>query len=250
METMAAYDDYTDSMKRTEQMLEYVTRKVLGTTEFEFDGKKINMKAPFNRITMVDAVKEATGVDFSKIKDVKEAQEVARKFRVEVDENMSIGFILAELCSELVEPNIIQPTFIIDYPVETSPLAKRKRDNPKLVERFEVIVAGMEVANAFSELNDPIDQRERFKEQVEARKAGDDEAESMDEDFLRALEYGMPPTGGLGIGIDRIVMLFTGQPSIRDVLLFPHMRPVEIKDTEAKPEELEILDDNNRKKRI
>jgi lysyl-tRNA synthetase class 2 len=225
METMAAYDDYNDSMKRTEELLEFAAKKVLGTTELEFDGKKISMKAPFKRISMVDAVKEATGVDFSKIKDIKEAQEVARKFRVEIDEDMSIGFILAELCSELVESKIIQPTFIIDYPKEVSPLAKETRNNPEFTERFELIIAGMELGNMYSELNDPEELRKNWKAQEKRLSAGDDAAQRTDDDFIKAMEYGMPPTSGIGIGIDRLVMLLTNNSSIREVILFPTMRP-------------------------
>lgn len=225
METMSAYDDYNDSMKRTEEMLEAVAKKVLGTTEFEFDGKKISMKAPFKRISMVDAVSEATGVDFSKINDIKEAREVARKHRVEIDEDMSIGFILAELCGELVEPNIVQPTFIIDYPKEVSPLAKVTRNNPEFTERFELIIAGMELGNMYSELNDPEELRKNWKAQEKRLSTGDDTAQRTDDDFIKAMEYGMPPTSGIGIGIDRLVMLLTNNTSIREVIFFPTMRP-------------------------
>ncbi len=225
METMSAYDDYNDSMKRTEELLEFVTRKILGTTDVEFDGKKISMKAPFKRISMVDAVKEATGVDFSKIKDIDEAREVARKHRVEIDDDMSIGFILAELCGELVEPNIIQPTIIFDYPIEVSPLAKLCKGNPDFTERFELIIAGMEFGNMYSELNDPEQLRKNWGEQEKRLKEGDEEAQRTDEDFIKAMEYGMPPTSGIGIGIDRLVMLLTNNTSIREVIFFPTMRP-------------------------
>lgn len=225
VETMSAYDDYNDSMKRTEELLEFVARKVLGTTDFEFDGKKISMKAPFKRITMIDAVKEATGVDFTKIKDIKEAREVARKHRVEIDDNMSIGFILAELCGELVEPNTVHPTFIIDYPKDVSPLAKETRKNPEFTERFELIIAGMELGNIYSELNDPEELRKNWKAQEKRLSIGDDAAQRTDEDFIKAMEYGMPPTSGIGIGIDRLVMLLTNNTSIREVIFFPTMRP-------------------------
>jgi lysyl-tRNA synthetase class 2 len=248
LELYAAYADYNDIMKLTEEMISSVAAKVLGTTKVKFKEIDIDFKPPWARITLHDALKKYAGIDINT--DEKGLRAIAKQKGLEGHDELPVGKIINLLYDHFVEPKIVQPTFIIDYPVETSPLAKRKRDNPLLVERFEVIVAGMEVANAFSELNDPVDQRERFKEQVRAREAGDDEAESMDEDFLRALEYGMPPTGGLGIGMDRIVMLFTGQASIRDVLLFPHMRPAEIKETDAKAEEIDILDDNNRKKRI
>ena len=203
----------------------FVTRKILGTTDVEFDGKKISMKAPFKRISMVDAVKEATGVDFSKIKDIDEAREVARKHRVEIDDDMSIGFILAELCGELVEPNIIQPTIIFDYPIEVSPLAKLCKGNPDFTERFELIIAGMEFGNMYSELNDPEQLRKNWGEQEKRLKEGDEEAQRTDEDFIKAMEYGMPPTSGIGIGIDRLVMLLTNNTSIREVIFFPTMRP-------------------------
>ena len=225
METMSAYDDYNDSMKRTEELLEFVAKKTLGTTDFEFDGKKISMKAPFKRISMVDAVKEATGVDFSKIKDIKEAREVARKLRVEIDEDMSIGFILAELCGELVEPKIVQPTFIIDYPKDVSPLAKETKSNPEFTERFELIIAGMELGNIYSELNDPEELKKNWKAQEKRLSTGDDTAQRSDDDFIKAMEYGMPPTSGIGIGIDRLVMLLTNNTSIREVIFFPTMRP-------------------------
>jgi len=224
METMAAYDDYNDSMKRTEQMLEFVARKALGTVEFDFDGKKISMKAPFKRIRMIDAVKEATGVDFNNI-SLEEARTVARKFRVEITEDMSIGFILAELCSELVEHKIVQPTFILDYPRDVSPLAKPVKDNPDFTERFELVISGMEIGNMYSELNDPEELRKNWALQEERLSKGDEQAQRADEDFIRAMEYGMPPTSGIGIGIDRLVMILTNNPSIREVILFPTMRP-------------------------
>lgn len=227
METMAAYDDYNDSMKRTERMLEFVAKKVLGTTEMVFDKKKISLEVPFKRLKMVDAVKQATGVDFSNLKemDIEEARAVARKHKVDIDEDMSAGFILAELCSELVEPNIQQPTFILDYPRDVSPLAKPVKDNPGFTERFELIAAGMELGNMYSELNDPAELRKNWEGQEERLKKGDEEAQRTDEDFIKAMEYGMPPTSGIGIGIDRLVMLLTNNTSIREVIFFPTLRP-------------------------
>jgi len=227
VETMAAYDDYTDSMKRTERMIEFVAKKVLGTTEIEYGGKRISLRAPFKRIKMVDAVKQATGFDFSNLIEVKieEAREVARKHRVDIDEDMSVGFILAELCSELVEPKIVQPTFILDYPRDVSPLAKPVRDNPDFTERFELVVAGMELGNMYSELNDPAELRRNWEEQEKRLSKGDETAQRTDEDFIKAMEYGMPPTSGIGIGVDRLVMLLTNNTSIREVIFFPTLRP-------------------------
>jgi lysyl-tRNA synthetase class 2 len=234
-------------MALTEELISSVANTVLGTTKVTFKGQEIDFKPPWPRITLHDALAKLAKIDINT--DEKGLRAIAKRKGLEGYDELPVGKILNLLYDQFVEPKIMQPTFIVDYPIETSPLAKKKRDNPKLVERFEVVVCGMEIANAFSELNDPIDQKERFIEQVKNRKAGDEEAESMDEDFLRALEYGMPPTGGLGIGIDRVVMFLTGSESIRDVLFFPHMRPTEIKQTDAKPEEMKALDDNNRKKR-
>jgi lysyl-tRNA synthetase, class II len=248
LELYQAYSDYNDIMKLTEELISSVAMSVLGTTKVTFKGQEIDFKPPWPRITLHDALAKLGGIDINT--DEKGLRAIAKKKGLEGHDELPPGKIINLLYDEFVENKIIQPTFIIDYPIETSPLAKKKRDNPKLVERFEVVVCGMEIANAFSELNDPIDQRARFEEQVKNRAAGDDEAESMDEDFLRALEYGMPPTGGLGIGIDRVVMFLTGSESIRDVLFFPHMRPAEIKQTDASSEEMKVLDDNNRKKRL
>jgi len=224
LEVYQAYADYNDVMKLTEALIETVAKEVLGTLEIEYKGEKINLAPPWKKISLIDALKEE-GIDIEK-KDEADIRRLAKEKGIEGYEEIGIGKIINVLYDKFVEPNLRQPTFIIDHPIETSPLAKKHRKNKGQVERFELIIAGMELANAFSELNDPIDQRERFKKQAELKAAGDQEAESMDEDFLRALEFGMPPTGGLGIGIDRLVMILTNQPSIRDVLFFPHMKPV------------------------
>lgn len=224
MELYQAYGDYEDMMDITENMVEYVAKKVKGTTVVEFDGEEIELKAPWKRMTMIDAVKEHSGVDFNEIKTDEEAIAIAKEKGVEVKETR--GEIIAEFFDEFVEDKLIQPTFITDYPVEISPLAKRKNDDRSLTYRFEAFISGAEVGNAFSELNDAEDQRERFEDQVRKREAGDDEAQMMDYDFINALEVGLPPTGGLGIGLDRLIMILTGQHSIRDVLLFPTMKPI------------------------
>ena len=224
MELYQAYGDYEDMMEITENMVEYVAKKVKGTTVVEFDGEKIELKAPWKRIPMIEAVKEYSGVDFNEIKTDEEAIAIAKEKGVEVKETR--GEIIAEFFDEFVEDKLIQPTFITDYPVEISPLAKRKNDDRSLTYRFEAFISGAEVGNAFSELNDAEDQKERFLDQVRKREAGDDEAQMMDYDFVNALEVGLPPTGGLGIGIDRLIMILTGQHSIRDVLLFPTMKPL------------------------
>ncbi len=224
MELYQAYGDFEDMMEITENLVETVANNVKGTTSVEFDGNTIELKAPWKRISMIDAVKEESGVDFNEITDYEEAVRVAKENNVEVKSTR--GEIIAEFFDAFVEDKLIQPTFVIDYPVEISPLAKRKADDPSLTYRFEAFINGAEIANAFSELNDAVDQRERFEEQVAKREAGDDEAQMMDYDFVNALEVGMPPTGGLGIGIDRLIMILTGQHSIRDVLLFPTMKPM------------------------
>ena len=223
LEIYQAYADYIDIMALTEDLVSSTVKKELGTTEVTFKDMKINFKKPWERITLKDALMQFAGIDIELGHD--ELVKLAKDRGVDDADNMGHGKLINELYDRFVEEHLIQPTFIIDYPVETSPLAKKKRDNPKLVERFEVIVAGMEMANAFSELNDPVDQKQRFEKQMELKKAGDEETESMDEDYVNALEYGMPPTGGLGIGIDRLIMLMTNSHSIREVLLFPHMRP-------------------------
>lgn len=230
MELYQAYGDYEDMMEITENMVEHVAKKVKGTTLVEFDGEKIELKAPWKRIPMIEAVKEYSGVDFNEIKTDEEAKAIAKEKGVEVKETR--GEIIAEFFDEFVEDKLIQPTFITDYPVEISPLAKRKNDDRSLTYRFEAFVSGAEIGNAFSELNDAEDQRARFEDQVRKREAGDDEAQMMDYDFVNALEVGLPPTGGLGIGIDRLIMILTGQHSIRDVLLFPTMKPIGLEKAE------------------
>lgn len=224
MEIYVAYKDYRWMMEFTEQMLEHVALKVLGTTKVNVGDREIDFKAPYKRVTMIDAIREHTGIDIHGM-DEHELREVCRKLDVEQDETMGKGKLIDEIFGEKAEGKYIQPTFIIDYPIEMSPLCKRHRDNPELTERFELIVNGKELANAYSELNDPIDQRERFEEQLGLSEKGDDEAMFIDQDFLRALEYGMPPTSGMGIGMDRLAMLLTGQTTIQEVLLFPLMRP-------------------------
>ncbi len=238
LEIYQAYADYKDIMKMTEELVVSIAKEVLGTLKIEYKGENIDLTPPWKKITLVDALNEV-GIDIAG-KDEKDIRKIAKTKGIEGYEEIGIGKIINVLYDKFVEGKLRQPTFIIDHPIETSPLAKKHRENKGQVERFELIIAGMELANAFSELNDPIDQRERFNRQAELKAAGDQEAESMDEDFLRALEYGMPPTGGVGIGIDRLVMILTDQPSIRDVLLFPHMRPLaQVKPSEA---EMNILD--------
>ena len=232
MELYQAYGDYEDMMEITENMVEFIAKKVKGTTVVEFDGQEIELKAPWKRIPMIEAVKEYSGVDFNEIKTDEEAIAIAKEKGVEVKETR--GEIIAEFFDAYVEENLIQPTFITDYPVEISPLAKRKNDDRSLTYRFEAFISGAEIGNAFSELNDAEDQKERFLDQVRKREAGDDEAQMMDYDFVNALEVGLPPTGGLGIGIDRLIMILTGQHSIRDVLLFPTMKPLGLEKSENK----------------
>ncbi len=227
MELYQAYTDYNGMMDITEEMFRTVAQNVLGTTKVTYGGYELDLGQPFARKTMVDAVKEFAGVDFNEIKDTEEAKKIAQERGVEFEERHVKGDILNLFFEEFVEKNLIQPTFIIDYPVEISPLTKRKPDQPEFTERFELFIVGREYGNAYSELNDPIDQRHRFEYQEYLREAGDDEANMIDEDFLTALEYGMPPTGGLGVGIDRFVMLLTESVSIRDVILFPTMKPLD-----------------------
>lgn len=242
MELYQAYGDFEDMMEITETMVETVSQKVKGTTVVEFDGNEIELKAPWKRMTMIDAVKEYSGVDFNEISDYDEAVAKAKENNVEV--KGTIGEIIAEFFDEFVEDKLIQPTFITDYPVEISPLAKRKNDDENLTYRFEAFINGAEIANAFSELNDAADQKGRFLDQVAKREAGDDEAQMMDYDFVNALEVGMPPTGGLGIGIDRLIMILTGQHSIRDVLLFPTMKPIgQEKEEASNKQKLDTIDE-------
>ena len=224
LEIYVAYKDYVWMMEFVEQMLEYVTMQVLGTTKVKVGENEIDFKPPYQRITMIDAIKKYTGVDITGMSE-EELRRVCEQLGIEQDETMGKGKLIDKIFGEKCEPHFIQPTFIIDYPIEMSPLCKRHRENPQLTERFELIVNGKELANAYSELNDPIDQRERFEEQLRLSEKGDDEAMFIDHDFLRALEYGMPPTAGMGIGMDRLTMLLTGQTAIQEVLLFPQMRP-------------------------
>ena len=224
LELYQAYTDYYGMMDLAENLVRHVAREVLGTTVVSYDGVEIDLSRPFERLTMLDAVKKYAGVDFSEIRTEEEAKALADKHHIEYEARHKRGDILNLFFEEFVEEKLVQPTFIMDHPVEISPLAKRKPTNPDYTERFELFITSREMANAFSELNDPIDQRGRFEAQEELKRQGDEEANSIDEDFLNALSHGMPPTGGIGIGIDRLVMLLTDSYSIRDVLLFPTMK--------------------------
>lgn len=224
MELYQAYTDYHGMMDLTENMFRYLANEVCGTTEITYGEHQIDLGKPFERLTMIDAVKKYAGVDFDEIKDDEEAKKIAKEHHIEFEDRHKKGDILNLFFEEFCEANLIQPTFIMDHPVDISPLTKRKPEKPDYVERFELFINGWEMCNAYSELNDPIDQRERFKLQDAAAAAGDEEANHTDEDFLNALEIGMPPTGGIGYGIDRLVMLLTNSPAIRDVLLFPTMK--------------------------
>jgi lysyl-tRNA synthetase class 2 len=240
LEFYVAYKDYLWMMETTEQLLERTAITTNGTTLVEVDGKTIDFKAPYRRISMYEAIKEYTGADISGMEE-NELRETCQRLHVPTDPTMGKGKLIDAIFGTVCEPHFIQPTFIIDYPVEMSPLTKKHRDKPGLVERFELMINGKEMANAYSELNDPLDQRERFEAQLQLMERGDDEAMFIDHDFLRALEYGMPPTAGIGFGIDRLCMLLTGQTSIQDVLLFPQMRPEKTQEpapTESRPEAL------------
>ena len=227
LELYEAYTDYRGMMELTESLFSAAAQEVLGTTKVVYQGQEVDLTPPWNRISMLDAVKKFSGVDFRTITSDDEARGIARDKKLPIKNDMTKGDILNLFFEHFVEEHLVQPTFITDYPVEVSPLAKRKPEMPELTERFELFITGREMANAYSELNDPIDQKERFVNQVKKREAGDEEANMMDDDYVNALEYGMPPTGGLGIGIDRLIMLLTDSYSIRDILLFPTMKPRE-----------------------
>ena len=227
MEIYVAYKDYNWMMEFTEKLVETICLEVNGTTEIKVGDNMISFKAPFRRVTMTDAIKEHTGIDITGMTE-EQLREAATSLGIEVDETMGKGKLIDEIFGEKCEGSYIQPTFIIDYPIEMSPLTKKHRENPELTERFELMVNGKELANAYSELNDPIDQYERFVEQMKLADKGDDEAMIIDQDFVRSLEYGMPPTSGMGMGIDRLVMLMTGQSTIQEVLFFPQMRPEKV----------------------
>jgi lysyl-tRNA synthetase class 2 len=244
MELYVQYKDYNWMMSFTEKMLERICIAVNGCTETVIDGKTISFKAPYRRLPILEAIKEKTGYDLEG-KSEEEIREVCKALNMEIDETMGKGKLIDEIFGEFCEGTFIQPTFITDYPVEMSPLTKMHRSKPGLTERFELMVNGKELANAYSELNDPIDQEERFKEQMRLADKGDDEAMIIDQDFLKALQYGMPPTSGIGIGIDRLTMLMTGNAFIQEVLFFPQMRPekADPKDSAAKYVELGIAEE-------
>ncbi|GMR65708.1 MULTISPECIES: lysine--tRNA ligase [Bacillus] len=224
IELYEAYADYKDIMKLTENMVAHIAKQVLGTTTIQYGEYEINLEPEWTRLHMVDAIKEHSGADFWNPMSVEEARELAKEHNVDIKDTMEVGHIINEFFEQKVEDKLIQPTFIYGHPVEISPLAKKNDEDPRFTDRFELFIVAREHANAFTELNDPIDQKERFEAQLKEREQGNDEAHMMDDDYIEALEYGMPPTGGLGIGIDRLVMLLTNAPSIRDVLLFPAMR--------------------------
>ena len=251
MELYQAYTDYNGMMDLTENLYRHVAQEVLGTTVIEYNGVQMDLGKPFERITMVDAVKKYAGVDWNEVETLEQARELAKEHHVEFEERHKKGDILALFFEEFAEEHLIQPTFVMDHPIEISPLTKKKPENPEYTERFEFFMNGWEMANAYSELNDPIDQRERFKAQEELLAQGDDEANTTDEDFLNALEIGMPPTGGIGFGIDRMCMLLTNSAAIRDVLLFPTMKSLDADKKSAKsenststaaPEKEEVID--------
>jgi lysyl-tRNA synthetase class 2 len=235
LEFYVAYKDYLWMMETTEQLLEKAAMDVTGSTEVQVGDKTISFRAPFKRITIFDAIKEHTGFDISRMNEG-QLRSVCKQLHIPVDEKMGKGKLIDEIFGNKCEHYYVQPTFITDYPVEMSPLTKKHRDKQGLVERFELMINGKEIANAYTELNDPLDQRDRFEEQVKLMERGDDEAMFIDYDFLRALEYGMPPTSGIGFGVDRLCMLLTNQPSIQDVLLFPQMRPEKWNNEEAAAE--------------
>ena len=239
MELYVAYKDYFWMMENTEKLLENVAIESNGSTKIKVKSSVIDFKAPYPRISIIEAIKKFTGFDISEM-GLKELFNIAKELEIDVDQSMGKGKLIDSIFGEKCERNFIQPTFIIDYPIEMSPLTKKHRDNPKLTERFELIVNGKELANAYSELNDPIDQRKRFEEQLDLNKKGDDEAMFIDEDFLRALEYGMPPTSGIGIGIDRLVMLMTNNTSIQEVIFFPQMKP-EKKELQLNEDEINLI---------
>ena len=224
LEFYMAYATYEDLMALTEELFQEVAKRIFGTTQIEYQGNKIDLESPWKRIELFEALKQIGGIDEAAFSDREGAVKVAESLGLGIVASETHGKILTKLFDHLVEPKLIQPTFVVGYPADVSPLSRRDEKNPDLTERFELFIGGREIANGFNELNDPVDQRERFKAQVALREAGDEEAQFMDEDFLTALEHGMPPTAGEGIGIDRVVMLFTDSPSIRDVILFPHMR--------------------------
>ena len=247
IELYEAYNDYEGMMEITEQMISTVAEKVTGSMKVEFDGKVLDFTPPWKRITMVDAIKEYADIDFTEVETDEEARQIAKANNVEIDETATRGHVISEMFEAFCEEHLVQPTFVTQHPVEISPLAKRNPEDPRYTDRFEAFVSTYELANAYSELNDAIDQKARFEDQVKARLAGDEEAQMMDLDFVNALEVGMPPTGGLGIGVDRLIMMLTNNVSIRDILLFPTMKPLgkeKEANEEIKVETTEVCDEN------
>ncbi|SDS76916.1 lysyl-tRNA synthetase, class II [Paenibacillaceae bacterium GAS479] len=224
IELYEAYADYKDIMSLTENLIAHITQEVHGSTVIQYQDQQVDLTVPWRRVSMMELIKDATGVDFTEQLSLEDAQRLAKEHKVAVEPHMTYGHIVNAFFEQFVEHTLVQPTFVTGHPVDISPLAKKNDQDPRFTDRFELFIVSREHANAFTELNDPIDQRQRFEAQLVEKEAGNDEAQDMDEDFIRALEYGMPPTGGLGIGVDRLVMLLTNSPSIRDVLLFPHMR--------------------------
>jgi lysyl-tRNA synthetase class 2 len=224
IELYEAYADYQDIMDLTENLIAHISQEVLGTTRISYQGQEVDLTPRWRRVSMVELIREAVGIDFKQQMTDEEAHRLAKEHKVPVEPHMTFGHIVNAFFEMFIEHTLIQPTFVTGHPVAISPLAKKNLEDPRFTDRFELFIVAREHANAFTELNDPIDQRQRFEAQLAEKEAGNDEAHEMDEDFIRALEYGLPPTGGLGIGVDRLVMLLTDSPSIRDVLLFPHMR--------------------------